>query len=348
MDEGFKHAGFEVVWANENHAPTVRALQVNNPSLEISSASISELGATEVPKVDGFIGGPPCQSWSVAGANKGDGDPRGRTLWDYVRVIEEGFPPFFVLENVPGMLAPNHRHSFVRLLGRLTGAGYNVSYGLLNSRDYLVPQERKRLFIVGYRIDAEDFFSVPPIADRVVSIADALSGIDPETAVPLKTSDRGFAETEPLQGHHFLDQEHYSYIFMSRNRVRPPSSVAFTVQASGNHAQLHPKAPPMEWVEENVYRFAAGQEHLYRRISVRESARIQTFSDDFLVSFDKITDGYRMVGNAVPVNLARAVAAQIRTDLGDIQFQGSPGKRFSGSIRRFDRDAGIKPLVYSA
>lgn len=347
LDEGFRKAGFDVTWANENHRLTLNALRVNNPNLDICSDSISSLVGRDIPPVDGFIGGPPCQSWSIAGAHRGDKDARGRTLWDYVGLIEAAYPRFFVLENVPGLLAVHHRHSLIRLLGRLTGAGYNVSYGVLNSGDYSVPQERKRLFIIGYRVGEKKYFSPPPPHLERVSFANALEGIDPDSAIPLRLVDRDFAETSPHQAHFYLDQHYYSYIYLSRNRVRKADGLAFTVQASGNHAQIHPKAPPMEWVSDDIYRFAAGMEHLYRRISVRESARLQTFDDDFRIVFEKITDGYRMVGNSVPVNLAFAVGQQIHRDLVDVPPQGLGG-RFSGGIKKFESDPSLNPLVYSA
>ena len=135
---------------------------------------------------------------------------------------------------------------------------------------------------------------------------------------------------------------------MSRNRVPPIDGMAFTVQASGNHAQLHPQAPPMEWSAKDVYKFAPGSETSYRRISVREAARLQTFSDDFLIPYEKVSDGYKMVGNAVPVNLGRAVAMQIQNDLGKSANQSAPSRKFSGGIRIFSEQKTIKPFTFSA
>ena len=104
---------------------------------------------------------------------------------------------------------------------------------------------------------------------------------------------------------------------MSRNRVRSWDEPAFTVQASGRQCQLHPQAPTMIKVEKNKQIFVPGQESLYRRLSVREVARVQTFPDDFKFIYDKVDYGYKMIGNAVPVNLAYAVAMQIRRTLED-------------------------------
>lgn len=98
---------------------------------------------------------------------------------------------------------------------------------------------------------------------------------------------------------------------MSRNRVRSWDEQSFTIQAGGRHAPLHPQAPKMEFVEQNKRIFKKGSEDLYRRLSVRECARVQTFPDDFRFIYNNILDGYKMVGNAVPVNLAYEMAKQI-------------------------------------
>ncbi|MBQ8333298.1 MAG: DNA cytosine methyltransferase, partial [Clostridia bacterium] len=104
----------------------------------------------------------------------------------------------------------------------------------------------------------------------------------------------------------------YSPIFMSRNRVRSWDEPAFTVQASGRQCQLHPQAPKMPKVDANKNIFAPGYEHLYRRLTVRECARVQGFPDDFIFYYKDLDYGYKMIGNAVPVNLAYTMALQIK------------------------------------
>ena len=102
---------------------------------------------------------------------------------------------------------------------------------------------------------------------------------------------------------------------MSRNRVKGWDEQAYTVQASGRQCQLHPRAPKMEKVETNVYKFIKGKEHLYRRMTIREVARVQGFPDDFKYIYDNTNDAYKMIGNAVPVNLAFEIATAIRMHL---------------------------------
>ena len=107
----------------------------------------------------------------------------------------------------------------------------------------------------------------------------------------------------------------YSPIFMSRNRVRSWDEPGFTVQASGRQCQLHPQAPKMIKVEKNLQKFVEGSEHLYRRMTVREVARVQSFPDEFKFVYEDVNYAYKMIGNAVPVNLAYHVAMQIRKTL---------------------------------
>ena len=107
----------------------------------------------------------------------------------------------------------------------------------------------------------------------------------------------------------------FSTIYMSRNRVRSWDEPSFTIQAGGRHAPLHPQAPKMRFIEQNKRIFVPGKEDLYRRLSVRECARIQTFPDDFLFKYENIANGYKMIGNAVPVEFAKQLASVIYKDV---------------------------------
>lgn len=104
-------------------------------------------------------------------------------------------------------------------------------------------------------------------------------------------------------------------MFMSRNRVRSWDEVSFTIQAGGRHAPIHPQAPKMKFIELNVREFVKGKEHLYRRLSVRECARIQSFSDAFSFEYSSVVAGYKMIGNAVPVIMGKVLAEKIYADL---------------------------------
>ena len=121
---------------------------------------------------------------------------------------------------------------------------------------------------------------------------------------------------------------------MSRNRVRAWHEPSFTIQAGGRHAPCHPQAPPMVKLEKDKRKFKHGSTKLYRRLSVRECAAIQTFPDDFIFEYKTVADGYKMIGNAVPVEFAKRLALKIKKDL----------KRFDNLPVKFDKRGELKNL----
>ena len=100
--------------------------------------------------------------------------------------------------------------------------------------------------------------------------------------------------------------------YMARNRVRGWDDVSYTMQAQARNCPLHPQAPKMVYVSRNKQIFRPGCEHLYRRLSVRECARIQSFPDHFRFIYHDVSDGYKMVGNAVPPRLGKAIALSVK------------------------------------
>jgi DNA (cytosine-5)-methyltransferase 1 len=120
---------------------------------------------------------------------------------------------------------------------------------------------------------------------------------------------------------------------MSRNRVRSWDEVSFTIQAGGRHAPLHLQAPKMKFTEQNVREFVKGKESLYRRLSVRECARIQTFPDDFVFHYNSVVAGYKMIENAVPVKMAEVLGNKILEDLKSMKpFKMVPVNGFSNDV----------------
>lgn len=116
-----------------------------------------------------------------------------------------------------------------------------------------------------------------------------------------------------IPNHEYMNGS-FSSIYMSRNRRRPWAEPSFTIQAGGRHAPLHPSSAEMVNVEKDLWKFK-GDNPVFRRLSVREAARIQTFPDNFIFYYKNIADGYKMIGNAVPVKLAQVIAKKIKLDL---------------------------------
>lgn len=316
LDLGFKKAGFRTILANEFDKGICPTFRRNFPEVNLIEGDIRNISFSEIVKdqVDGIIGGPPCQSWSEAGSLRGIEDARGQLFYEYIRALKELQPKFFVAENVPGMLAERHSSAVKNFLKMFDDAGYHVSMKILNANDFGVPEERYRVFYVGFRknLGIPEFTFPQPQKYKPV-LRDCIWDLK-DSAVPAREKNRSNNEECAVRNHEYFIGS-FSTIFMSRNRVRQWDEPAFTVQASGRQCQLHPQAPKMIKIETNKQIFVPGKEELYRRMTVREVARVQGFPDEFEFIYDKVDVGYKMVGNAVPVELAYAVAIQIKKTL---------------------------------
>ncbi|EIJ41369.1 DNA-methyltransferase Dcm [Beggiatoa alba B18LD] len=313
LDLGFHQAGFNTIWANEFDSSIWETFEYNFPHVHLDRRSITDILPTDIPECAGIIGGPPCQSWSEAGARRGINDKRGQLFFEYIRILKEKSPLFFLAENVSGILLSRHQEAFQAILREFNSLNYNVSYFLLNAHDYDVPQDRKRVIIVGYHKKIGKSFTPPSKVLPKPTLKDAIW--DLRLTMPAKEKKGAYeGENFPILNHEYVNGG-FSSIYMSRNRVRSWDEPSFTIQASGRHAPLHPQAPKMALVERDKRVFVQGKEDLYRRLSVRECARIQTFPDDFIFKYKNISDGYKMVGNAVPVKFAKHLASVIFRDI---------------------------------
>ena len=316
MDLGFMQAGFEIVYANDIDRDAIDSY-LRNFGSKIDTRSISDINPVEIPDADGIIGGPPCQSWSLAGALRGEEDPRGKLFYDYARILAAKKPLFFVAENVPGIVSSRNIKAFKKIISVLSEPGYSVKWKLIDARDFCVAQERKRVIIVGLLKSLGIEYSFPeprctkegisidgtPIA-KWVTLREAIGDL-PE-AVPAMPGNQPNKSLE-VPNHEYMTGS-FSSIYMSRNRKRNWDEPSYTIQAGGRHAPLHPDSCDMCKVGEDKFVFTGLK---YRRMSVREAARVQGFPDSFIFKYKNVAGGYKVVGNAVPVPLARAIAESI-------------------------------------
>ena len=315
LDKGFHNAGFTTVTANEYDRKISPTFRANFPNVNLIEKDIRNTPSSEfADNVVGIIGGPPCQSWSEAGSLKGIEDARGQLFFEYIRILKDKQPLFFVAENVSGMLAKRHSVAVKDFMDLFDKSGYYVNLSMLNANDFGVPEDRNRVFYIGFRKDLNihDFEFPTPLKHKP-TLREAIWDLQ-ETAIPAKEKNHTNGSSCKIANNEYFIGA-YSPIFLSRNRVRAWDEPGFTVQASGRQCQLHPQAPKMEKIEKNLQRFVPGKEHLYRRMTVREVARIQSFPDDFKFLYEDVNYGYKMIGNAVPVNLAYHVAMQIKKTL---------------------------------
>ena len=308
LDKGFEKVGFNVIWANE-YDNTIWKTYEENHVAQLDRRDVRAINSCEIPECDGVIGGPPCQSWSEAGALRGIDDARGKLFFEFIRILRDKEPKFFLAENVSGMLSSRHREAVRNIIKMFEDAGYSVYIELLNAADYGVPQDRKRVFYVGIKKDIKCKFNFPPRRDNKVTLQQAIGDLK-DNALPAMNKYFTNGEKCIVPNHEYMTGG-FSPIYMSRNRVRCWDEQSFTIQAGARHAPIHPQAPKMKFIEQNKREFIKGSEHLYRRLSVRECARIQTFPDSFKFYYNNISDAYKMIGNAVPVRLASYMAKAI-------------------------------------
>lgn len=329
LDLGFRKAGFHILWANEYDKDIWQTYEYNHQDTFLERRDIRKIASEEIPDCVGIIGGPPCQSWSEGGSQRGIEDDRGRLFLEYVRLLKDKQPLFFLAENVSGMLHKKHQKALQNIIAAFEEAGYVVSFKLLNAMYYNVPQDRKRVIFIGYHVNLNkpfDFnllvpsFHVPTLQDAIWDLRDS--------AIPGLENNKTQGEACLVPNHEYMIGG-FSSIYMSRNRVRFWNEPSFTIQAGGRHAPIHPQANKMIHVGKDKWIFDPNSPKPYKRLSVRECARIQTFPDDFIFRYERLADAYKMIGNAVPVGLSYACAKAIYQDL-FVHTQDIPKKeRFS-------------------
>ena len=308
LDLGFEQAGFHVVWANEFEPSVHATYEKNHPNTILCKEDINNIVSKDIPNCDGFIGGPPCQPWSVAGKQQGLEDKRGLLFSKYIGLIKEKMPKFFLIENVKGILDEKFRDVFNGFITQLDEIGYDVKYRLLDAVDYEVPQNRERVFIIGFRHDLGIDYVFPfPTSSINLTLKDAIGDLE-YCAIPC-------TEKELFHNINTYYSGGFSSYYNRGNRRRNWLKPSFTIHATGSNMPLHPSSPNMIYNGHGNLAFIEKRLAEYRRLTVHECARIQTFPDSFEIKCDNILDAYKMIGNAVPVRMAKILANSIKKSI---------------------------------
>ena len=309
LDLGFEQAGFQVVWANDLDQSVRDTYIRNHPNTKLVLGDINNVRPEEIPDCDGFIGGPPCQSWSVAGKQRGLNDERGKLFLTYINFIKEKKPKFFLIENVKGMLDTKFSDVFQDFINRLSSAGYDVKWKLLDAVNYSIPQNRERVFLIGFRKELKMDYVFPlPTCTEPVTLSKAIGDI---TEDPVRYSGMEKVVVNTQRSNHDVLATDFGSFYYRGNRRRGWQQPSFTIHATADNIQLHPSSPKMMFYGHENWDFQKDKMSQYRRLSVRECARIQTFPDSFIFDSDDIKATYKMIGNAVPPRLGKCLAQSI-------------------------------------
>ncbi|MFA1289661.1 DNA cytosine methyltransferase [Xanthomonas axonopodis pv. nakataecorchori] len=291
-DVGLAQAGFQVLMANDV-LPYARDVYLAN-HLETDYRVADVASITSFPSADLLVGCYPCQGFSQGGVRE-PGRGINKLYLEFARALRTVRPKAFIVENVAGMVRANFRHLLKNQLATFRRAGYSVQSNVLNSADFGVAQERRRIFIVGIRKDLDAKYSFP----------EPTHGINaPAPFVTMRDAIGGMPEWP--EGEFYARSFHWYY--MSRDRRRGWDELSKTIVANPRHMPLHPMSPSMVKLEHNVWKFET--EAPARRFSYREASRLQGFGD---LIFPDTRPGtldmrYTVVGNAVPPPLFNAVA----------------------------------------
>lgn len=291
LDFGLKQAGMDIVWAVDNDADAVETYRANIGD-HIVCEDIQKIESTDIPDSDIIVGGFPCQGFSVANRFRAVSDERNILYREMLRVIRDKKPKWFVAENVIGILSLGGGRVFEKILRDFDTAGYRMRYQLVNMADYGVPQTRKRVVILGTRKDLPEQYAIvhpPATHSKNKTLDNKLPWITMNEALEEL---RKFGKRLPNEIGSRYKVQYRNFTGHRKTEGNKPSP---TILARGNGAGGVCAIPhPTE----------------SRRLTVRESAFIQTFPPDF-VFFGKANSMYRQVGNAVPVLYARKLGLSI-------------------------------------
>lgn len=321
LTKGLQQAGFSTVAALEYDRSICVSFKANFPDTHLIEGDVRNVSFLEWQgAVDIVVGGPPCQPFSVAGRQLSSLDPRDCAP-EFIRAVDECQPEAFVMENVPGLASPRHRAYLLALLERLGSLGYQVSADILDAAGYGVPQHRRRLFIVGMR--AKMFvFPAPthgPGGEKgYVTAGEALEGVPYDTPNTAKVT---YAKKPVMR-----PQPYDGMLVNGGGRPINLEEPSQTIPASAGGNRTHILDPHGVLVDYHQHLMGGGMPlqgnvPSVRRLTVRESARLQSFPDDHEFTGTQ-SSRYRQVGNAVPPLLAHAVAEALRQQLLDEETSG--------------------------
>lgn len=290
LDLGLISAGNEIVWANDIDADAV-ATYKENISTNIICADIKNVDVSELPDADVVVGGFPCQGFSQANLKRVIDDPRNFLYRFFYQTIKEKQPKYFIAENVKGILSIGKGEAIRQIISDFQEAGYLTEIHKVNMADYGVPQTRQRVIIIGQRVDI--------CPKMLFQFPDKTNGKDgsPKSWKTIKQAIDRFPDPDKPNDviNHTYSKYKVVYRDFTAHRQTDPDKPSPTILARGNGGGGVCAIPHYN-----------GK----RRLTIRESAAVQTFPDDFHFVGAQ-NSCYRQIGNAVPPLFAKLLGEEL-------------------------------------
>jgi DNA (cytosine-5)-methyltransferase 1 len=306
LSSGLIKAGFIPLLLNDNNSDCCKTLKQNHPDSHIICGAMNSVDYTRfIGKVDLLTGGVPCQSFSQAGLRKGLEDPRGNLMLQFVDILNLVVPKIFMIENVKGLLTHDNGKTIKTIINSLNKNDlYNITYKCLDSSKFNVPQKRERVFIVGVLKTLNRSFSFPEESLHKKVLKDVLYDVPISPGSSYNQVKEDLFKLIPQGGcwinlpedmqKEYLGKSYYSgggkRGILYRLSMEKPSLTLLCTPSQKQTERCHP-------IEE-------------RPLRIREYARIQSFDDDYEF-VGSVNSQYKQIGNAVPVELAKAMGFQL-------------------------------------
>jgi DNA (cytosine-5)-methyltransferase 1 len=305
LSVGFMNRQFFPVLLNDVDKHCCNTLRQNHPGCAIKQGSFCDVDFSKYSgSIDVLMGGVPCQSFSQAGQRKGFSDERGNLFLEFLSLIDTVSPKVFLIENVKGLVTHDNGKTMDKIMNELNDKKYNVKWKVLNSNDYGVPQNRKRLIIVGVRTDIKAEYAFPEPETYKPVLRDALVDVPESEGHEYSGRKKEILAMVP-EGGCWVDlpvdvQKEY----MKKSYYSGGGKRGIAKRLDRNKPCLTLTTSPCQKQTEKCHPTET------RPLSVREYARIQTFPDTYSFS-GSIANKYKQIGNAVPVKLAEHLAESI-------------------------------------
>ena len=304
---GLEEAGFDGLAYVEFNHQACNTLRANRPDWNVIEADVHQVDFKKWHgKVDLVSGGAPCQAFSYAGKKLGFGDTRGTLFAEFARCIHEVEPKMFLFENVRGLLSHDHGRTWATINHVFEEQGYYVQYQVLNACYYGVGQKRQRMIVIGIRNDLKERITFDyPIAEKEwTTLRDVLQDVPDSPYQPYSENKRKVLELVPPGGCWVDLPEEVAKEYMGKSYYSGGGRRGMARRISWDEPCLTLTTSPSQKQTERCHPDET------RPFTVREYARIQSFPDEW--EFEgTLSDQYKQIGNAVPVELARRVGIQI-------------------------------------